>query len=587
MTTTGDDDQRDTAAGQSRTLAKVLGSRYEVLGKLGAGAFGEVYQAKDSVLGRMVAIKRIRIDAIAEGKQLEEVKKRFILEAQVAAQLRHPNIVTTHDIVEAPDSSFIVMEMVEGQTLGSLIKSKGRLSLEETLDILSQAASALDHAHAHKVVHRDVKPANLMVEPNGQVKVMDFGIAKAETSGHITATGTILGTPFYMSPEQASGKAVDGRSDLFSLACIAYECLSGSRPFQGDQITAILLKIVGEDPPPIEHARLGLPETMDPILQRALAKNPDERFATGEELVAALRSNAAVEVVPETIATAATAAPTAATMGVSASPAESATIRASEVSTTSRSRLVPVAAVLFLLAVVGGWAMFGSEAPAPTVTETSAETTTEDAASATQDSTESTELVVVEEAGFLASLVGAEDKLRITVPAGTTIAATLGEAMSSETLQVGDTFALTATAPIIIEGHEAVAPGGVLEGHVSHVASAGKVSGTGELTLEFDRVVTPDGTSLLIDAEPFHQTAAATKAQDAKKIGGLAGIGGVVGGLFGGKKGALIGGAAGATAGAASTLTSAGNDVLLAAGTTLDVALRSPITVTIPRPAEP
>ncbi len=228
MTTSNQNDQDGVSSGGRDALVEVLGSRYEIVKKLGAGAMGEVYEANDTTLGRRVAIKRIRLDAFADGKQLEDVKKRFVREAQVAAHLRHPNIVTTHDIVESLDSSFIVMEMVEGQTLSELLRQKGRLSLDETLNILTQAASALDHAHANKVVHRDVKPANLMVESSGHVKVMDFGIAKAESSGQITATGTILGTPNYMSPEQAMGKEVDGRSDLFSLACVAYECLTGT-----------------------------------------------------------------------------------------------------------------------------------------------------------------------------------------------------------------------------------------------------------------------------------------------------------------------------------------------------------------------
>src|SRR5512145_3281172 len=155
----------------SSVLKEVLGERYEVLAKLGAGAFGEVYRARDTVLGREVAIKRIRLDVFAEPTELEEVNKRFLREAQVASQLRHPNVVITHDIVSAPTMSFIVMELVTGQTLAKLLQSKARLTLSETLDLLSQVAAALDYAHQNRVVHRDVKPANIMIEPSGQVKV--------------------------------------------------------------------------------------------------------------------------------------------------------------------------------------------------------------------------------------------------------------------------------------------------------------------------------------------------------------------------------------------------------------------------------
>jgi serine/threonine protein kinase len=200
------------------TLSDLPGDRYQPVARLGAGAFGEVFRARDALLGRDVAVKRIRLDAFAEPAQLEEVKRRFVREAQVAARLRHPNIVTVHDIVATGATSLIVMELVEGETLQSRLRARGRLDLAETIRLLGQVASALDHAHANQVVHRDVKPANIMIEPSGQVKVMDFGIAKLESAANLTSTGLIMGTPNYMSPEQARGLKVDGRSDLFSLA---------------------------------------------------------------------------------------------------------------------------------------------------------------------------------------------------------------------------------------------------------------------------------------------------------------------------------------------------------------------------------
>jgi serine/threonine-protein kinase len=248
------DDSGDSAG--RRAVSELLGDRYEILRKLGAGAFGEVYEARDTTLGRKVAIKRIRLDAFAEGPELEEVKQRFLQEAQVAANLRHPNVVTMHDIAAKESSSFMVMELVEGRTLQALLRERGRLSLEQTLPLLSQAAAALDFAHSNGVIHRDVKPANLMIEPSGQVKVMDFGIAKAAASGNITRTGAILGTPNYMAPEQARGGAVDGRADLFSLGCVLYECLTGRKPFVGDSVTAILLKVLTEPPPSVDFEAL-------------------------------------------------------------------------------------------------------------------------------------------------------------------------------------------------------------------------------------------------------------------------------------------------------------------------------------------
>ena len=250
-----------TKQGQ-QIIKEVLGDRYEIVAKLGSGAFGEVFRARDSVLEREVAIKRIRLDAFADPDQLDEVKKRFLREAQVAARLRHPNIVTTYDVVSASAGNFIVMELVEGRTLHSILKTESKLSLDKTIDVLSQVASALDHAHQNQVIHRDVKPGNIMIEPSGQAKVMDFGIAKLESGQNLTATGGILGTPNYMSPEQARGSKIDARSDVFALGCVLYECLSGQKAFKGDSITAILLSILSDDPPPIDYEANGLPPTL-------------------------------------------------------------------------------------------------------------------------------------------------------------------------------------------------------------------------------------------------------------------------------------------------------------------------------------
>ena len=214
-------------------LSKALGKRYDILGKLGAGAIAEVYEAHDTALDRTVAIKVFTLETLAYPDNMDNLKERFIREAQVAAQLHHPNIVTTYDIVSTEEVNVLVMELVKGVTLQSVMASK-RLSLSEVVQILSQVASALDYAHEQKVVHRDVKPANILVASSGQAKVADFGIAKAENSTDLTAAGGVLGTPDYMSPEQAQGKELDGRTDLFSLACIVYECLAGEKPFQGN-----------------------------------------------------------------------------------------------------------------------------------------------------------------------------------------------------------------------------------------------------------------------------------------------------------------------------------------------------------------
>jgi serine/threonine protein kinase len=263
-----------------------IAGRYQVIQRLGAGAFGTVYKAKDKILGRVLAIKTIRLEGLAaQGASLEELLDRFTREAQVSAQLKHPNIVTIYDIGDADGLSYLAMEFIDGVGLDRVIANEGRLSIERAAMLGAQVADALDFAHRNHVVHRDVKPANIMIEPGDRVKVTDFGIAKVTDSGdHLTMTGSLLGTPSYMSPEQARGSALDGRSDLFAVGAILYEMLTGQKAFRGDSITGLIFKIITEEPKPIEEVEPETPAEMARIIKRALAKAPEIRYQSGREL---------------------------------------------------------------------------------------------------------------------------------------------------------------------------------------------------------------------------------------------------------------------------------------------------------------
>src|SRR5437773_5534779 len=264
-----------------------IAQRYQVIKRLGAGAFGTVYKAKDKILGRMVAIKTIRLEGLAAsgGAGLEELMDRFKREAMVSAQLKHPNIVTIYDIGDSEGVSYIAMEFIDGVGLDRVIASAGRLPIERAASLAAQVADALDFAHRHNVVHRDIKPANIMIEAGDRVKVTDFGIAKVTDSGdHLTQTGSLLGTPSYMSPEQARGSELDGRSDLFAVGCILYEMLMGKKAFRGDSITGLIFKIITEEPPPLRAEDPDIPEEMVRIIAKCLAKLPDQRYQTGREL---------------------------------------------------------------------------------------------------------------------------------------------------------------------------------------------------------------------------------------------------------------------------------------------------------------
>jgi tRNA A-37 threonylcarbamoyl transferase component Bud32 len=539
----------------NETLAGLLGERYRIVSRLGAGAFGEVYRAHDGVLGRDVAVKRIRLEAFVEPSQLEEVKRRFLREAQVAARLRHPNIVTTHDIVATPVTSFIVMELVLGETLQALLSARGRLGLDETVALLSQAAAALDHAHANQVVHRDVKPANIMIEPSGQVKVMDFGIAKVETGANLTSTGLIMGTPNYMSPEQARGQKVDGRSDLFSLGCVLYECLTGVKPFAGDTVTAILVKILTEEPPPVDYDATGLPPETGAVLRRATAKDPAVRYGSGAELVDALRAASQRTAVSALTAPASAPAPTRAP----AAPARASSAGHGKAVAAAIGVVILGAGILWGAGSLGGLGR------------------------TTRPAGEGGGLVLEESPGLVGRLVGRTPRLLVTVPAGTRMHLALETPLTSETARAGDPISASTVTPVRIEGVEAVPAGARVTGRVAEAASAEAAEGRGRMTLAFEALELPGGGRASLTARPLAIRAPSSKRRDAGIIGGLAGVSAAVGGLLGGRGGAVAGAVVGGAAGVAIVTTDKGREVALAPRASLSVEVVAPVTVTRPK----
>lgn len=262
--------------------------RYQLLKVLGKGAMGVVYLAHDPQIGRKVAVKTIRPKEGARPSEVAESRARFLREAQAAGKLLHPNIVTIFDVFEDHDTMFIAMEYVEGILLDHFCMRGQLLPLERALSLVCQGLSALDYAHRHGIVHRDVKPCNLMVVDGESLKVMDFGLAK-EADAHLTQTGTVIGTPHYMSPEQIQGKMLDGRTDLFSMGVVLYELVTGERPFQGEALSTIIYKILNEAPAEPRSLNPDLPLALSRVVQKALSKNPEERFLTGQAFIHALQ----------------------------------------------------------------------------------------------------------------------------------------------------------------------------------------------------------------------------------------------------------------------------------------------------------
>src|SRR6266704_3301849 len=279
--------------------------RYEVLGVVGEGSMGRVYRAFDPLARRIVAVKTLRSEHVS-GPEAGEYLLRFRREAQAAARLVHPSIFTIFDVAE----DYFTMEFLEGATLQAILRERGRLDLEEALRILGPVASAMDYAHSKGTIHRDIKPANLFVLADGRPKVMDFGVAHL-TSAVITASGQVFGSPAYMAPEQITKGEVTVATDEFSLAVVAYEVLTGRKPFEGETITPILYSVVNTDPPPPSSWNPDLPRPFDDVFRRALAKDPTARFPSAGAFVAALGLSAAAALAEAVVAGGATSAPRA------------------------------------------------------------------------------------------------------------------------------------------------------------------------------------------------------------------------------------------------------------------------------------
>jgi serine/threonine protein kinase len=266
----------------------VFAGRFEVKEVLGAGGMGVVYRAYDRELQEPVAIKTLRPDAVAGDPVALE---RFKQEIRLARKITHRNVVRTYDLGEVGGLYYLTMEFVEGTSLKQLIQTRGRLPVPVTLTVGKQLCRALEVAHEQGVIHRDIKPQNIVVEPNGFLKVMDFGIARLANPPKgkgLTEAGMAIGTPDYMSPEQLSGLELDPRSDLYSAGVVLFECLTGLVPFEADSPWALIAKHIEEEPPDPRTRNADIPEAMAHVVLRAMAKETEQRYQTADEMYEAL-----------------------------------------------------------------------------------------------------------------------------------------------------------------------------------------------------------------------------------------------------------------------------------------------------------
>jgi tetratricopeptide (TPR) repeat protein/predicted Ser/Thr protein kinase len=263
--------------------------KYTILGILGKGGMGIVYKALDPDIEREVAIKTIRFDTLIDGTEKDEMMTRFIREAKAAGRLSHPNIITIYDVCREKDVTYIVMQFVEGQSLQGLIDSGKTFSPQEIIELIKPLCGCLDYAHANGIVHRDIKPGNILIDKSSKPFLADFGVARIETST-LTQSGTTVGTLSYMSPEQVKGQTVDSRSDIFALGVILYELLAGKKPFAGDNLSTIVYKIVNEEPERITDVNKDLPRGYEIVIRKALAKNPEDRYQNCREIISDLEN---------------------------------------------------------------------------------------------------------------------------------------------------------------------------------------------------------------------------------------------------------------------------------------------------------
>ena len=591
--------------------------RYVVERELGRGAMGVVYLARDPQLGRQVAVKTYVLPDGISPALAKEFQERFQREARAAASLTHPGIVTVYDAGEDPATGlpYIAMEYVAGRSLKEHLDKSPRPDPKWVLSFGAVLADALHKAHQAGIVHRDIKPANILIsDQDGAVKIADFGVARLQSS-ELTRSGVPIGSPGYMSPEQVRGGALDGRSDLFSLAVVLYEAFCGKRPFRGDDLISLAYAIAHDTQVPLARQMPACPSGLDKFFDRALSKDPARRFADGAAFREALQK-AFVEVgTPD-------ASDRSARTLVAGDEVASATVpmagRRGRSLAWKSAALCLVAAGLLAAAYVGFGRAFPlmanarqqsaappepSAGPMDMAPAASAETSA--AASAAASGPASREEILNSKPDPQAKLEREPSfevtpvppppprpaksipakSIKVTVPAGSEIHVVLDQAVGSATSQVGQSVTARVTDPVVVAGREVIPAGSRLLGRVVAATPAKKGLGdkAGSITLAFERLATPGGSGSPM-AATLTRAGRSSGGKTAGAIGGGAAGGALLGKILGHRsKDAVIGTALGGAIGTGIAAGTKGDDVELSAGAPLLIALDEPLALSVAR----
>jgi serine/threonine-protein kinase len=594
--------------------------RYEIVKELGRGAMGVVYLARDPHLGREVALKTCALPEGVSEEMARQFHARFLREARAAASLSHPGIVTVYDAGEDPATHvpYIAMEYIAGQTLKERLDRRDRPGVAWVTAFGAVLAEALDVAHKAGIVHRDIKPANILIrDADGAVKLADFGVARLKSSD-LTQTGAALGSPSYMSPEQVRGLDLDGRSDLFTLAVVLYESLCGRRPFKGDDVVSLAFSIANDTQVPLSRQSQGLPPALDAFFDRALAKDPAQRFPDALAFRDAFVKSAAGAVPGAARADAASrTAIDASTVGIAAATQRMPGVvgaRPAPPNPPARrggtGRTIGLAIAVIALLVTGialaararlgapeparaiaaldqspppppATTLAATPAPSPVaVVEAPPEKITPPPAVATQRKPQYSSREVTP---VVTPAAPKPPPVKITIPPGTELHLALDGALGSATSHAGDVFTARFTQPVLVGDKVAFPAGTNVLGHVGAVEPATRGLGdkAGSITLEFDKVATASGTRAAIAAS--HTAVGTTSAgKTTAVIGGSAAGGALLGRVLGHRsKSAIAGALVGAAAGTAAAARMHGEEITLPAGTALTVMLSQPVVINL------